>query len=178
MGDIQDVALLQVVSAVDAGGELGFKIEAELVGDGPRKGEVHDYLYMPHFFCLLCWEEMIERMVAQMEVSQEHQTVYDEESIVTCHYCNSGVRDRELLAQVTSGGLHPSRYTPRGVPECDYIRTKKMDPSELVCIGCLKFIDAKVRRLWDIDVVEKDECDDGTYKRCWRGPKCKECPTR
>jgi len=160
---------MQVVSGVRDGRNVITRIET--ADDG-------DYLFAPHFFCMMCWEEMTDALTDASKSHRLHRTIYHSEHLVRCFECNSAVLDGEIFATVCSGALQPSPRTPFGVPEVDFKGTDRLERPVVLCIGCMKLLDSCVKELWNADVSQGDECDEGTYKRCWRQLKCTDCIVR
>jgi len=167
---VWDVALLQVVTATTGGGEgVSYKVET---------AEDNDFLFAPHFFCMTCWEEITESIDSASKDHAHHRTIYLADAVVRCDQCNSGIAEGEIFATICSGALCMSVQTPSGHPETDFVPTDKMPRPEVLCIGCMKLIDSEIKELWSSDVSQGDECDEGTYSRCWRRLKCEDCIVR
>ena len=124
-----------------------------------------DFLYEPCFFCVDCWESVLEMLE---ESKQDEPPIADEHSVLACRICASGIRAGEVLGLTTFGEVHLSKRAPNGESNTPTFRTMDTQP-KAICIGCLDVLNRDIiNGLWRGRVTQSEECQEGTHMRCWR----------
>jgi hypothetical protein len=124
-----------------------------------------DNLYEPCMFCLDCWESDKEQL---MELVEDMPPIEDDFAILECDICGSGIRQDETLGVCSFGEIHLSKRQPNGEKTSDTFQVMDTDP-DIICVACLNKLDQEVvADLWDSRVAQNEECEEGTFARCWR----------
>lgn len=144
-------------------------VNAEFTPEGtayvPVQSDEGDFLYQPRFFQFECWEEVIELL---REALEEYgvSPVEDMYSVLECSACGSGIRQEESLAIVTFGEVHCSSRSPNS-NNAETFTSMDGEPA-ILCLSCLRYISSTICSMWEGEVQEDDECEQGTFWRCWR----------
>ena len=124
-----------------------------------------DYLYEPCFFCLECWESILEMLE---ELKTDEPPIAYEHAVLPCGVCASGIGAGEVLGLATFGEVHISKRAPNGENDTSTFALMDNNPRAL-CIGCLDVLNRDIiNGLWNGRVTQNNECDEGTHTRCWR----------
>jgi hypothetical protein len=124
-----------------------------------------DHLYEPCIFHFECWEEDREEL---REFSADVPPIEDDFAILECGMCGSGIRQEETMAVAVFGEVHISKRDPNGEKSSDTFTGMDLNP-DVICIACLNKLDQEVvDELWDSRVAQNEECEEGTFTRCWR----------
>lgn len=122
---------------------------------------LEDNPYKNCMFDFECWEGAEEEL---RELKADVPPILDDYAILECDVCECGIREDEVLGLVSHGEVHRS---PRD-PTTDTFVAMDDDPLVL-CISCLHSLDVDiVQDLWDYRIAEHEECEEGTFARCWR----------
>lgn len=123
----------------------------------------NDFLYEPRFFDVECWENQLEDLREHME---NRPPILELRAILDCSICASGIKENELIGLVTFGEIQHSERCPDGEATSKFV---PMDPDPtIICTACLWYMNENVIRLWEGSVQNVDECEEGTFIRCWR----------
>jgi hypothetical protein len=129
----------------------------------PVPADDGDYLYEPCWFCEECWKSVRDEL---QEYTESMPPIADDYAAFHCNICDSGIRLGELFGVVTGGQLQVSERCP------DSVATPKFQPMDdqptIICIACMNVIERDVAELWGGRITEKNECEEGTFVRCWR----------
>jgi hypothetical protein len=150
----EEVYMLTVVRAVVS--VEGIFYEAVVSDDG-------DYLYEPRFMSQECWEHVEEEI---RESTMDEPPIEDPKAILECAVCEGGIRNGELLSLATFGEIHQSNRNPDGESNKTF-DTYDSNPN-IVCIPCLHVMNNDICSIWDGQVQNGNECQQGTKARCWR----------
>lgn len=122
-----------------------------------------DYMFEPCFFCFGCWENIEEEL---RDLTRDVPPVEDDQAILECTVCQSGIRKEEVVGTVQLGEFGYADRAPNNKlsPKFNINGNKK-----LVCVSCLyKANNEIVNTLWDRPVTQHSECIEGISLRCWR----------
>ena len=129
----------------------------------PLPADDGDYLYEPCYFCSDCWAHVEEEL---REYTKDMPPVVDDQSAFACHVCKSGIRTGELFGVVTLGQMEMSQRCPDDTPSSKF---QTMDRNPLMlCIACMNIIERDIAEMWGGRIVQHNECEEGTFLRCWR----------
>lgn len=148
-----EVYLLSVVYPVL--NAVGLEYSPMIADDG-------DFLYEPCFFCFDCWEQILGDLYERVA---DTPPVLDTYAILDCDVCGSGIRENELTGIAAFGEIQLSKRDPVSDP---VTFTKMDDNPKVICIGCLNTIIKDIAELWYDRVTQNNECEHGTFLRCWR----------
>lgn len=127
----------------------------------PLFNETGDFAYVTHFLCCDCYETSKEDIV---EAYEDTPPVEDMYAVLECTTCGSGIREGETVVPACFGEIHCSKRSPNG--KSGGPRFEAMDPDpDVYCLGCSNVGDFA---LWDDGLKQFNECDEGTFARCWR----------
>lgn len=136
--------------------------------------EKDDYYYEPVLFSAGGWDEVQEKF---KEYLGERTPVHSSFSIVGCTFCKSGIQQGEIMGVATFGEVHRSQRNPDLHSYGNHFENLDRNPS-LFCVACLRDFCNDVHELWDGGVSHNEECEDGTYARCWRTGCEANCPRK
>lgn len=129
----------------------------------PLPSDDGDYLYEPCWFCEDCWEHVLEEL---REFTADIPPVADDQAAFNCQICDSGIRLGEIFGVAVKGQLEVSQRTPEHMATPAF---QCMDTSPLIlCIACMNKIEKDIAEMWGGRIVQLNECEEGTYLRCWR----------
>lgn len=122
-------------------------------------------LWAPHLFCFSCMEDTMEE---HREAITDVPPIEDMYAVLECDMCESGIRDGETISVICYGELHLSHRNPNG--EENTSKFEPMDPNPTVlCISCTDYMSrAVLDELWPWPLKQFNECEEGTFARCWR----------
>jgi len=138
----------------------------------PVLSEAGDYLFKPLFVHLeACWKDIEEGI---QEKTDDVPPVADQESILECSYCKSGIREWEYLVFGEYGEFYCSPHQPNNSRRPVY----RFQPwggnaasSIKICVPCLTHIYNEALDDWE-DLAQFGECAICTQARCWRDRAC------
>lgn len=123
-----------------------------------------DYLYEPVLFHAKNWEDINEQFETY---AARRAPVYVADPLLSCAYCKSGIRQGETMGVAAGGQLERSQRNPDLKPYSNHFENLDRSPT-VICISCLMDMNKDVHELWPDGVAHQDECEAGTYARCWR----------
>jgi hypothetical protein len=129
----------------------------------PLTAENGDYLYDPCYLCIECWQHILDEI---REHTRDIPPVADDQSSCECNVCGSGIRLGELFGLTVLGQLQVSARCPDNVNTPTF-QMMKNDPT-IICIGCINVMERDVAELWGGRITQYDECEEGSFLRCWR----------
>lgn len=124
-----------------------------------------DYYYEPSFFHSKNWEDVDE--VFRVFIG-DRQAVPVEHSVLNCTYCKSGILQGETTGIATFGEVHRSQRNPdMRATSGNHFENLDRNPT-IFCISCLMDLNKEIQEIWEDGVCHHEECEEGTYARCWR----------
>lgn len=130
----------------------------------PIPSDDGDYLYEPCFFCEDCWNSVLADLE---ELLADEPPVADEHSSFECNVCKSGIRVGELFGVATEGEMQMGARCPEGQGHPRFVGLERSTPL-FICIACLNRLERDVAEMWGGRIVQHNECEAGTFMRCWR----------
>lgn len=129
----------------------------------PLEADDGDYLYEPCYFCKECWMFVMDEL---REHVRDTPPVFDDYAFGECDTCSSGIRVGELFGLVTLGQIQVSPRSPDAKATGTFTPMSK-DPN-IICIACMNLLERDTAELWGGRITQHDECEEGTFLRCWR----------
>jgi hypothetical protein len=133
-----------------------------------------DYLYEPVLFHCRNWEEVEEKLVKFL---QDRRPVPVQNPLLTCKFCQSGILAGETMGIATLGEILRSQRNPDLKSYGNHFENLDRNPA-FICISCLMDLNKEVHELWPDGVCHGEECETGTYARCWRSGCPGNCPQK
>jgi len=133
-----------------------------------------DYLYSPLIFHAKNWDDLDEQFITYAE---ERTPVPLIDPIVSCRYCQSGIRQGETMGIASFGEIHRSQRNPDLKAYGNRFENMDRNP-HIFCISCLMDMNKDIHECWTDGVRHESECEDGTYARCWRSGCPGNCKTK
>lgn len=150
------VVILQVVKPYIINGVLTFH---DILTE-----ERDDFFYEPLLFHAKNWDDIEEQFISYAE---ERTPVPLGDPVCHCKYCKSGIRQGETMGIATGGEIYRSQRDPDLTGYTNHFENLDRHPC-IFCISCLMDLNKDVHECWPNGVAHDQECEQGTYARCWR----------
>jgi hypothetical protein len=141
--------------------------------DIPTEGE-YDYYYEPVFFHSYNWDAVEEKLE---EYLVNRQPIIVQNPLILCKFCKSGVLAGETMGIATLGEIIRSQRNPELKSYGNHFENLDRNPY-FICISCLMDLNNEVHEIWPEGVCHGEECEEGTYARCWRAGCPGNCPKK